>query len=805
LLVALLIVLGVIVQISTSNGIIELLDLPEDAVVFIDGEKVRVEWQSGSRLAQIAVLPGTRKIVVKTDQFETAGDYVTVSAGGTKPFTVRLKKPAESRPTTTDPPTVIAGNPDSSSKTRDAGKQDRADNKAALSEVEKNAVVNDRRHSPADEPESLTTSTAQIELKRIPAGEFKMGSPDGEGRGQEHPRHEVRISRSFYLGKFEVTQRQYEVVTGRSPIRDGKLNDVPLDDLPVERIFWLDAVKFCNRLSEMEGRKPFYEIDGANVRVPDWGGPGYRLPTEAEWEYACRARTATRYSFGDDAKALDQYAWYFDNSNDVRHPVGQKKPNGFGLHDMHGNVWEWCWDWYEVNYYTRSEASDPRGPTAGTSRVCRGGCWNFLADRARSAQRDSGEAGRNFRLGIRLARNLADVRQVQSGTPTPAIGEPPMPEAKSDGNSAGAVRSPNAPEAPRSADAAPTMDLLHAGDSGQGTEWAYWQAYPGSKWTEPGFDDKDWRRGRMAFGVAGKPGMTVQTPISGEQIWLRAGVTVPAFAPTDMLELHHVCGGDRVDVFVNSRLLAVLRPEAGYSDYRLGPNQVALFKPGKNLIAVVASDKGGKASVDLGLKLTRGDQNAERGKAPFLPLFASNTLAGWKGLPGYWHLDSTGALVGSVPPRGKKHAFLASERNYRDFELQFKARLTDSMDEGGVGFRSRIADPPRVGVWGPHCEITPRTCPPGSVTNAGESGYAFTELVSSVRDENGFNEFSIRCVGKHVTIMLNGFTTIDRDFPTISDDGLIAWEFSGSRSPKEVIFKDISIRELGAQHPNDLR
>ncbi len=122
----------------------------------------------------------------------------------------------------------------------------------------------------------------------------------------------------------------------------------------MEQVSWLDAVKFSNRLSEREGMAPFYEVDGEKVSVPaDWNRPGYRLPTEAEWEYACRANTATRYSFGDDAASLGEFAWYNGNSGGTTHSVGEKRPNGFGLYDMHGNVWEWCWDGYGAGYYKR--------------------------------------------------------------------------------------------------------------------------------------------------------------------------------------------------------------------------------------------------------------------------------------------------------------------------------------------------------------------------------------------------------------------------------------------------------------------
>ena len=174
---------------------------------------------------------------------------------------------------------------------------------------------------------------------------------------------------------------------------------------PVETVSWLNAIQFCNKLSDKEGKKPFYEIDGGDVRVPDWNGQGYRLPTEAEWEYACRANAPkpTRYSFGDDAEDLGEYGWFNGNS-DRTHPVGQKKPNGFGLHDMHGNVAEWCWDWYREGYYNQSPADDPTGPAAASRRVYRGGGCGSDPRPPRSASRYGYQPGNwSSTVGFRLA------------------------------------------------------------------------------------------------------------------------------------------------------------------------------------------------------------------------------------------------------------------------------------------------------------------------------------------------------------------------------------------------------------------
>jgi formylglycine-generating enzyme required for sulfatase activity len=198
-----------------------------------------------------------------------------------------------------------------------------------------------------------------MEFVLIPAGTFNMGSPEGEkDRAEdEGPTHQVVMSKPFYLGKYEVTQDQYLAVMGTNPSHFRGRN------LPVETISWDDATAFCRKV-------------------------GGRLPTEAEWEYACRAGSETRLSYGDDLKytQLGNYAWYGSNSNKTTHAVGQKKPNSFGLYDMHGNVYEWCQDWYAKSYQNVS-GTDPKGPSSGECRVCRGSSWIISASCCRSARR----------------------------------------------------------------------------------------------------------------------------------------------------------------------------------------------------------------------------------------------------------------------------------------------------------------------------------------------------------------------------------------------------------------------------------
>ncbi len=232
------------------------------------------------------------------------------------------------------------------------------------------------------------------QLRLIPPGEFMMGSPESEqGRfDNEGPQHRVRITRSFYLGVYPVTQSQWESVMGNNPswlseggIMSDRVSGLSTGDFPVEMISWKDAQEFIGRLNERSEE---------TARV-------YRLPTEAEWEYACRAGTTTRYYFGDDTGDLGEYASYSDRRI---HPIGQKRPNAWGLYEMHGNVFEWCSDWFSEDYYANSPLEDPTGPESGSDRVIRGGCWHSAAGYCRSASRNWGSPGSRFdSLGFRLA------------------------------------------------------------------------------------------------------------------------------------------------------------------------------------------------------------------------------------------------------------------------------------------------------------------------------------------------------------------------------------------------------------------
>ncbi|MEI8375314.1 MAG: formylglycine-generating enzyme family protein [Planctomycetota bacterium] len=209
--------------------------------------------------------------------------------------------------------------------------------------------------------------SVKLEMSLIPVGVFLMGSPDSDNDPvrEAKPQHRVRITKPFYLGKHEVTQEQWKVVKGSNP------SYVNSSTHPVERVSWEDCQRFLDKLNGRQGNPK----------------GKFQLPTEAQWEYACRAGSTKKHCFGDDVSQLGDYAWYDTNSGRRTHPVGRKKPNAFGLYDMHGNVGEWCQDWWHEDYYAKSPTADPTGPTTGTAHVRRGGSAYLSAEGCCSANR----------------------------------------------------------------------------------------------------------------------------------------------------------------------------------------------------------------------------------------------------------------------------------------------------------------------------------------------------------------------------------------------------------------------------------
>ncbi len=244
-----------------------------------------------------------------------------------------------------------------------------------------------------------TTNKLDIEISpippfataEVPAGAFLMGS--SSGFNDESPVHRVNISGSLIFTKFEISQRLFKAVMKNNP------SIIKSPDLPCDNVAWLDAAKFCNELSAIQGLEQCYTIEGANV---GWlpGKNGWRLPTEAEWEYACHGGKTGDYSGNG---VLADMGWYNSNSGMKSHPSGLKLSNDYGLYDMQGNLWEWCWDWYDAGYYAKSPQNDPAGPQFGERRVVRGGSWLDGNTYARCSNRTAGSDFQS-RTGFRIVR-----------------------------------------------------------------------------------------------------------------------------------------------------------------------------------------------------------------------------------------------------------------------------------------------------------------------------------------------------------------------------------------------------------------
>jgi len=279
-------------------------------------------------------------------------------------------------------------------------------------------------------PITNITSECGIEMVWISSGSVLMGSPLAQGWGSEEPYRNVVLTYGFYMGIYQVTQEQWIEIMGNNPSYfhggTGREPDGGEEQKkrPVEQISWYEAIVFCNKLSIIENLGPIYSLFGS-TNPDDWnniptsqnnewdkvktipGANGYRLPTESQWEYACRAgAAAAEYIPGNDANNIP--GWFYTNSNYKTHEVGKKPVNPWGLFDMHGNVREWCWDWYSATYYSTFTVIDPMGPSSGSTRVLRGGSWNDSWTNVRAAFRDKSSPLPNSNskntIGLRLIR-----------------------------------------------------------------------------------------------------------------------------------------------------------------------------------------------------------------------------------------------------------------------------------------------------------------------------------------------------------------------------------------------------------------
>ncbi len=389
-------------QLAADFGGIEVASTPSGAAITIDGQNTgKVTPASFSRLAS-----GLHVVTLDLEAYGRRVENVRVSAGSTERVSVQLEpklgllqvltESHDGRPC--DGTLLIDG--------RQVGQtpykgnvlatthrlEARCGNQSKTEEVavEHNANVIRRIRMDNPTPDGFVL---------IPAGSFMMGSPNNESdrSSDEGPQTRVTISRPFLMKTTEVTQGEWKSVMGSNPSYFSKCGD----NCPVEQVSWFDAVEYCNGLSSREGFEHCYEINGQNVRFKGLSCKGYRLPTEAEWEYAARAgSTGARY--GD----IDAIAWYDDNSGNTTHPGGRKSPNAWGLYDMLGNVWEWCWDWY-TDKYAGGSVMDPTGSSLGSTRVIRGGSWVSFARRVRAANRNYFVPGSRYNvLGLRVVRSI---------------------------------------------------------------------------------------------------------------------------------------------------------------------------------------------------------------------------------------------------------------------------------------------------------------------------------------------------------------------------------------------------------------
>ncbi|HLN31001.1 MAG TPA: SUMF1/EgtB/PvdO family nonheme iron enzyme [Gemmataceae bacterium] len=367
-----------VLKVKTKDGTIVLENLPAGAEVLVDGEKVTVTWGADGKKAQLSVPPGTHKIVASKDGVKVIGEEIQIEDGGHIVVTARLEK---------TPNEGFQGNRPG---------QERDDN------------------------------GLKMKMCWCPAGSFRMGSPKDEPSRWPSEQVEVKLTKGFWLGKFTVTQQQWQEIMGTDQISHFSANGggkdqvrgIETTDFPMDSICWYEAIQFCRKLTER---------DHQAARLPlSWE---YTLPTEAQWEYACRAGTRSRFSFGDDEEELKDYAWYEGNSDRRTHAVGTRKANGWGFHGMHGEVWQWCYDLYQ---FKLPGGTDPVVTTGTLGRVRRGGSWdNNGAFRCGSAQRGRNDpASRDRFLGFRVAAVQSEIKEIATAGTDPQAVTPSNAENK---------------------------------------------------------------------------------------------------------------------------------------------------------------------------------------------------------------------------------------------------------------------------------------------------------------------------------------------------------------------------------------
>jgi serine/threonine protein kinase len=427
-------------RLSTKEGVIVLEDLPPNAEVLVDGATATVKSGPDGKCFEVQVAPGERSLLIKAAGFKAKTQDVTLSTGERKPIRIHLEP---------SPPQT----PEGSNRAASHGERESpwpADApRPAIAPFDSEQA---RKYQQAwatylGVPEDFTNSMG-MKFRLIPPGEFTMGSTPEEieaarpllhtateaARPQrvtsEGPQHRVVLTKPFYLGVHEVTQRHYERLTGTNPaefsptgLRKERIVGKDLRDWPIENMTWFDATRFCNRLSEAEQLPAAYRITA--ISTFPTGGVGYRLPTEAEWEFACRAGTTTLFWSGDDGESLARTAWFgANNSGNTVKPVGTRAANPFGLFDVHGNVWEWVEDGWDPLAYQKMVGPSVKNPRSDTAvegrRVIRGGDFFMSPAECRSACRDGCVADTHWDdVGFRVALAVEAVRGMKKPRESP--------------------------------------------------------------------------------------------------------------------------------------------------------------------------------------------------------------------------------------------------------------------------------------------------------------------------------------------------------------------------------------------------
>ena len=426
---------GLVISFRTKEGTLVVTVNEPDAEVLVLSEagKVEIKQRGEKGPITISVDPGKHRLKVQKDGFEFFSKDFEIASGGKTSITAKLVP---------DKPAVHA-----------KGWQDWPADAPTPAIAPFNAELA-KEHQAAwskylEVPVEYTNSLG-MKFVLVPPGAFTMGSTPAEieealkfvgddkhwqdSIRSEAPQHKAILTQPIYLGINEVTQEQYERVMGKNPSHfaptgAGKaaVGGLNTTSQPVEMVSWNDAAEFCTKLSQQEKLRPFYFRSGETVTVLDGGG--YRLPTEAEWEFACRAGTTTKYWTGDKDEDVQQVGWTATNSGGRSHAVGEMKPNPFGLHDIHGNIWEWVQDWWDPNYYAQFQAKpalDPSGPfSADSRRVLRGGFWGRAASNCRASARYADvPTNRDLIIGFRVSRMAGTVKTGEATKPVAMLNDP---------------------------------------------------------------------------------------------------------------------------------------------------------------------------------------------------------------------------------------------------------------------------------------------------------------------------------------------------------------------------------------------